>query len=192
MHGAAHVGIHLLVWINNDKHLLNVRNILGLQTLENQKYVFCIFCISFSFLLSFVFACVCHFCFALYFFVIWFCILLSCWFGKCKQHASKMLEHAKKCKINANKMTPNLRSAKQNAKRKKKAKSTKCKKTCEQHAKKKKCEQNDKKHDSRAGKITFFGFSNSAPDPGTCAWQNGKKPTKNNDKQMTNKWLRCW
>ena len=137
--------------------------------IKNMYFAF--FCISFSFLLSFVFACVCHFCFALYFFVIWFCILLSCWFGKCKQHASKMLEHAKKCKINANKMTPNLRSAKQNAKRKKKqsqqdAKNlrTTCKKKIKKNANKM-----TKNMTPVLAKSRFFGFSNSAPDPGTCA-----------------------
>ena len=67
----------------------NFKKILGLQTLENQKYLFCMFLAFVShvfviclFLHVFVISVLrCHF------FVIWFCILLSFWFGKCKGNA---------------------------------------------------------------------------------------------------------
>ena len=67
----------------------SLRKILGLQTLENQKYLCChFFGISFSFF--------CHlflflhlFVMSVLFFVIWFCILLSCsfLFRECKRNA---------------------------------------------------------------------------------------------------------
>ena len=53
--------------------------------------------------------------------------------------------------------------------------------------KKKKAKQMPKKsekNDFRAGKITFFGLSRSAPDPGTCAWMT--KRQENDKKGQTN------
>ena len=100
-----------------------IRKTLGLQTLENQKYLFCIF---FALVSHFV----CHLFLHLFVIFVLRCHFLSCCFAvfchfgfgnanemqrKCKINANKMtpnLRNAKKCETNANKMIPNLRNAK--------------------------------------------------------------------------------